>query len=511
MSLSNFQSVVAAVGRASVWANFFSHVTKVTRQLGSRHAYDLSMPSIEEIVAAQSALSSSELAHLRALTDDWQLMADLSFSDLVLWVSDREQRGMWAVAQVRPTTGPTTMVVDVAGSFVPTEPLAGESLVTFAPTTEVGVLRHTLPVVFDGRVIAVVVRREPHMPSRPVSDLESNYRHTSDALIAMMGRGEFPFTSEGTSPSNQILRVGDGFVRTAKDGTVTWASPNALSAYRQLGLTGGLVGLGIVESTTRVADHVAGDNALADVFGPRGGETELEGRGATVLLRVIPMLDEGEQDGLVVLLRDVTELRKRERELVSKEATIREIHHRVKNNLQTVAALLRLQGRRMEIPEARAALKEAEQRVATIAIVHEILSHSFDELVPFDDVADRLLRSVLDLGGPGIAWERQGSFGVLPSEVATPLAMIVTEIVQNAHEHAFDSAGGTVTLTVARIGDLMRLSIADDGKGLPEDFDPSRSLGLSIVATLVESELSGRLAFGGEPGQGMSVQIEFTP
>ena len=290
-----------------------------------------------------------------------------------------------------------------------------------------------------------------------------------------------------------------------------FASPNALSAYRRLGLTGGLEGLGIVESTTRVADHVAGDTALADVFGSGGGETELEGRGATVLLRVIEMLDRGQPDGQVVLLRDVTELRKRERELVSKEATIREIHHRVKNNLQTVAALLRLQGRRMDIPEARTALREAEQRVATIAIVHEILSQSFDEMVPFDDVADRLLKSVLDLGGPGISWERQGSFGVLPSEIATPLAMIVTEIVQNAHEHAFESGSGSVTLTVVRMGEMMRMAIADDGKGLPEDFDPSRSLGLSIVTTLVESELAGRLAFENSPGGGTSVEIEFVP
>ncbi len=469
------------------------------------------VPSIEEIVAAQSRLNSAELAHLRVLIDDWQLLADLSFSDLVLWVPDREGKGMWAVAQVRPTTGPTTLVVDVAGGFVPTATDAKLDLAAFKPANEEGVAKHVLPVVFENTVIAVVVRCEPNTPSRSVSELESTYRKTSDSLIEMMGRGEFPRPSSGPSTSRQILRVGDGFVRTDREGTVTWVSPNAQSAYRQMGLAGGLVGLNIVESTTRIADHVAANADLAAVFGSGGGETELEARGATVLLRVIEMLEHGAPDGLVVLLRDVTELRKRERELVSKEATIREIHHRVKNNLQTVAALLRLQGRRMELPEARAALKEAEQRVATIAIVHEILSHSFDELVPFDDVADRLLRSVLDLGGPGIEWERHGTFGVLPSEVATPLAMIVTEIVQNAHEHAFGTGEGTVTVQVARIGDLMRLTISDNGRGLPDDFDPSRSLGLSIVTTLVESELSGRLEFGDSDGGGTTVIVEFTP
>ncbi len=101
--------------------------------------------------------------------------------------------------------------------------------------------------------------------------------------------------------------------------------------------------------------------------------------------------------GALILLRDVTELRSRERELVTKEATIREIHHRVKNNLQTVAALLRMQGRRITVPEAQAALAEAVRRVGSIAIVHETLSESFDEHVDFDDVADRVAAMVADV------------------------------------------------------------------------------------------------------------------
>ena len=156
------------------------------------------MPTIEEIVAAQSRLSPSELSHLRALTEDWQLLADLSFSDLVLWVQDREERGMWAVAQVRPTTGPTTMAVDVAGSFMPTYDYEGTDLVSFSPPADVGVVRQTLPVVFDGRPIAVVVRREPDLPSPSVSELEATYRRTNASLIDMMGRGEFPVTSHAS-------------------------------------------------------------------------------------------------------------------------------------------------------------------------------------------------------------------------------------------------------------------------------------------------------------------------
>ncbi len=225
-------------------------------------------------------------------------------------------------------------------------------------------------------------------------------------------------------------------------------------------------------------------------------------------------MHEAKPAGSVVLLRDVTELRLRERELVSKEATIREIHHRVKNNLQTVAALLRLQGRRLDVPEAREALDEAVRRVGSIALVHETLSQSFDETVAFDEIADRLLRTVLDVTGENVTGERIGTFGSIPGAIATPLAMVLTELIQNAAQHAYDERGGRLTVAVNRIRDRLRLRVSDDGTGLPADFDPDRdaaeSLGLSIVRTLVESELGGTLSFEQRSRGGTTVAISLT-
>jgi two-component sensor histidine kinase len=206
----------------------------------------------------------------------------------------------------------------------------------------------------------------------------------------------------------------------------------------------------------------------------------------------------GEHLGALVLLRDVTDLRRRDRELLTKDATIREIHHRVKNNLQTVAALLRLQARRLTVPEGREALEEAVRRVGSIAIVHETLSQAFDEYVDFDEVADRLRVMVAELSSRGVAVAsvRQGSFGTLTAELATPLAMVLTEVLQNAVEHGYgDGRPGTITMRVRRPTGRLQVDVDDDGKGLPEHFDlaGSTSLGLSIVRTLVESELDGTL------------------
>ena len=482
------------------------------------------MPSLDDIARSQTTLSAPDVAWLHALVADWQLIADLSFSDLVLWLPDAEAKGRWAAAQIRPTTGPTTLQEDVVGTFVPSdETLAfervlktGESLddvhevLDAAEDAEDAEARVQLVPVRREGPIAVIERRSATFGLRTSSRLETAYRHTAAELTEMIRVGELPVPGSRSELADS-LRVGDGFIRTDSRGTVLFASPNALSAYRRLGLAGDLVGADLVEVTTRLTAHGPGrptdGSPAALLAGEDQGETEIENPSASLLVRFIPVRSHGRRSGAVVLLRDVTELRLRERQLVSKEATIREIHHRVKNNLQTVAALLRLQARRVVAPEARGALEEAVRRVGSIALVHETLSQSFDETVDFDEIADRLMRTVLDVAGAGVRGERVGSFGHVPGEVATPLAMVLTELIQNAAEHAYGESGGRLTIAANRIRDRIRLRVSDDGVGLPADFSPEDSLGLSIVSTLVQAELGGTLAFEQNPRGGTTVVI----
>jgi two-component sensor histidine kinase len=206
-------------------------------------------------------------------------------------------------------------------------------------------------------------------------------------------------------------------------------------------------------------------------------------------------------------MQDVTELRRRDRQIMSKDATIREIHHRVKNNLQTVAALLRLQARRVSVPGARTALEESMRRVQSIALVHETLSVSIDETVDFDEIVDRLLVMLSDVMGSGsrVRVGRTGSFGVIPAEAATALVLVLTELVQNAIEHAFPGdRGGQVAVVAARSRGQLTVEIIDDGVGLPDDFTAERSdrLGLQIVRTLVSAELNGTVEFRKHPETG---------
>jgi two-component system, sensor histidine kinase PdtaS len=334
----------------------------------------------------------------------------------------------------------------------------------------------------------------------------------------MVAAGTFPYPGEEPALVRSP-RVGDGLLRLGRSGRVSYASPNALSAYRRLGLTADLVGAELGPLTTRLCAPglPTDDSLMVTASGRSPGETEVESNGSVVQLRSIPLVVHGVRTGALVLVRDVTELRHRERELMTKDATIREIHHRVKNNLQTVAALLRLQARRTQAPQARAALEEAVRRVGSIATVHETLSHTPEEIVDFDDIAQRVAAMAGEVSAPEtpVIPVVSGRYGLLPAAIATPLALVLTELLQNALQHglagwAGSASGGSVLVCARRDATHLTIHVDDNGAGLPRGFslDTTTSLGLQIVRTLVETELGGRLTIAPRPGGGTSVVVD---
>jgi two-component system, sensor histidine kinase PdtaS len=483
------------------------------------------VPTLDDVLTAHTDLGSADVEWLHMLVADWQVVADLSFADLVLWLPDRDGTGYWCGAQMRPTTGPTAFIDDLVGAFVPRgrRPLIdaayGEGRIAREGDPEwrddVPVRVEAIPVRRGTVPIGVIARNTNLLGVRTPSRLELAYLQTATDLTRMISAGRFPVPGVRRDWSASP-RVGDGFVRTGPSGVVEYASPNAQSAYRRLGFTGDLIGQTFGELTSALAaTNGPVEEALAvTLSGTEPREAELGNADATVVVRLIPLQPAAQQVGTLVLLRDVTELRSRERQLLSKDATIREIHHRVKNNLQTVAALLRLQARRTRDDEARLALEEAVRRIGSIAVVHETLSQTFDDFVPFDDVADRLAAMVSDVAtGVGtVETVRDGSFGELPGQVAASLATVLTELLQNAGEHGFDagSMSGTVVMRVLRAAGRLSVTVDDDGVGLPADFDPvvSGGLGLSIVRTIVESELDGLFTLTGNPAGGTRANLD---
>ncbi len=473
------------------------------------------MASIEDYVQGRSPLSADQVHRLRELVADWQLLSDLSFADLILWVPLRKDMKSWptgyvAVAHIRPTTAATLFPHDVIGDEITygARPHIDQALSTAEivrdtqpePMGDFMVKEETIPVIFDEHVIGVISRHRNSELMRQPSRLELNYREIAHNLYRMISEETFPYPDAG-SLFDPAQRVGDGLIRLDVNGVVSYASPNARSAFSRLGwmseVEGHLLGE-VAQSLARVRPDAQEETIALGLSGKSLKRVEIENAGGTIDFTVLPLIKSGDRIGAIVMLNNVTELRRRERELVTKDATIREIHHRVKNNLQTVSALLRLQARRIEDPGASAALNEAVRRIASIALVHETLSSSRDSSVAFDEVLDSLVSHALELSPRmnELHIERTGKLGSLEPRIATPLALVITELIHNALEHGLAEEGLALGIHVSSTGTELSVTISDDGVGFPEGFDISKSpnLGLQIVRTLTENELRGTLS-----------------
>ena len=482
---------------------------------------------MNDVLSEHTRLEQAAWDWLHLLVSDWQLLADLSFADLVLWVPTRDSSWV-AAAHVRPTTGVGVFVNDVVGARIDhtrqrtvVQAYDGPQIVRSHATTwrdDLPVREEAIPVVRDGKAIAVLTRHTNLASMRTPSRLEVTYLATADALARMIAAGEFPSASTAPPASRRGLpRVGDGVLRLDAAGTVTYASPNAVSAMHRLGHDDQLVGVRLAAALGEVLPErgPVDEELMMVLTGRVAWSTEIESRSAHVSARAIPLSEGGRRIGAIVLVRDVSELRRRERELLSKDATIREIHHRVKNNLQTVAAVLRLQARRLDDPHARAALAGAVRRVGTIAAVHETLSGGWDHAMPFDEIASSAVRSAVEISNRSqerVSARLTGSFGSLHAEDATAVAMIIAELVQNAIEHGFADHGGEVVLDAERRtteeGEgVLAVTVTDDGAGLPEGFDPARSgLGIQIVQSFVQ-DLQGEITWSRLEPHGTKVRF----
>ena len=521
------------------------------------------MVSLAELAEAGTPLDEPVIDHLHRLVASWAPLADLSFGDLLLYapcvagfdpasVAAPEDRvpgntsvgadGDFVVlAHARCNTGPTVRAGDPVGTLVQGSATAwlrtaidtGET--GEAETAEPGVrsvlgddtvveeqgalpLRDRrlvvdyVPVRFGDTPVAVLTREAAPAPIRHENPLETIYRGLYDRFAQMIAAGAFPYDRMERVGAFREPRVGDGVMVLDREGRISYASPNARSALHRLGVTRSVPGC-------RLDELALDDTVIRRSFGKRRSTVAefTAGSGIVVIMRAYPLVAEDRVTGGVIMLRDVSELRHHDRLLVSKDATIREIHHRVKNNLQTVSSLLQLQARRLGNLEAKAAVESSVRRISSIAMVHEHLAFDTTADLNFDDVVGPLLRLVEDGLAPAERSPRvvvEGTVGDIDGETAMPLAVVLVELVQNALQHAGPPAGPAerVDVRLARVPKALTMSIADDGGGVPDGFslDRDAGLGLTIVRAFVVHDLGGTItikATSKEPPRGTVVEV----
>jgi len=500
--------------------------------------------TLRELATEYSSLSEDELGWLELLTFDWPLLADLALGDVVLWVPTNDDDYI-AVAHSRPAGSVTLFYRDVIGDLMRPDwrEVADEAMQLGGPViskapiwyeeaamklTAYSVSRRgdssqyvetsrnaDTGVIFTGlptKPFAVVTVHTGTSDAQVGSRMGIAFREIAADLFDMMQQGVFPSPGSTRGRERGAPRASDGLVRLDINGDVTFSSPNTQTTLTQLGYRDELEGENFGDVIAELVKGQLDTNESLPLIaqGKVARRADADVRGRTVTLRSIPVIRDEERIGGIVLTRDVTELRQQEQELITKDATIREIHHRVKNNLQTVASLLRVQARRARSEEAKQVLGQAMRRVAAIAVVHDTLSTGLAQIVDFDVVFDRVLAlaaEVASLHNTTVHPHKDGRFGELPSEYATPLALALTEIVTNAVEHGLAGSEGEVIIRADRSEDQLAVEVIDTGTGLPGGT-VGDGLGTQIVRTLIEGELGGSISWGAEEGGGTRVSIK---
>ncbi len=491
-------------------------------------------------------LTGESIDFLRTIEQQMGIVADLSRADILLYGRKSDTEAI-VLAHARPHSlahvylrGRTGVVVDpdrrpeVLRALMYGTP-QGEKRSTIAEGAPV--VRQTWPIYFPHpflsgehsdqdkpRIVAalvVVTNLIEHERHRLRSKV---YRKALKKLQAMLLYGQVHGAEALSAFGEQ-----DGIIFTDGEGIIQYASGIAANLYRRLGYREALVGRPL--SALETDDEELRREAISQ---NHCLEDEVEEGDRIWIRKALPLvtyspfhwlrqhgfhfLPVGEKRyGVILALHDATETRRQVEEIKVKNAMIQEVHHRVKNNLQTIAGLLRMQARRVKSDEARQALDEALNRILSVAVIHEFLSSESSNVINIKELSQRIItqfqQGMLPLDKT-IRLELAGDPIYLPARQATACSLIINELLQNAIEHGFtDKQEGFVRLNLADSGDEVMIEVTDNGNGLPDDFELSQSdsLGLQIVKILVESDLKGQinLANSAHNGEGLSITIAF--
>ena len=470
---------------------------------------ELAQPAAPARLPACEHLSPEDRALLENVAGHLPLLADLTHADAVLFARTEDQAIVVAQAQPVPVPSPYALPVEVGRTMTREEaPLVFRVLVD----------RHR------NQVNTTVIRGAPVL--QEVFGIRNERGETIGALRSEMllieherqrkrhaifrraiARARDLIVAGRLQGGEKLGRLGvhDGVMVIDSTGRIEYLSAPAEHLYRRLGYADNLVKTQLQELET--------NEYICFKAMERGVclEQRVQEHDLVWIKRVVPLVPRDDDSlslpffgrrgapmGAVVAIQDVTDELQNEKELKIKTAMIQEIHHRVKNNLQTIAALLRLQARRTDNPQVAEQLRESVGRIISIAVVHEFLSHEENSVINIHEVSNRILsevrNGVLDHSRPiNLSLDGSRTF-LLPAQQATSCALIVNELVQNAVEHAFVGLpGGSIVVRLAEQGDSLYIEIVDDGRGLPDGFNSGQQggLGLQIVRSLVREDLKG--------------------
>lgn len=465
---------------------------------------------LRNLCKVHTQLNNEEITYLEILEGFLPLISEMVDADIFIDCMTRNPDAAIVVAEsnAKHSMYKDTVVGQLA--YRKNEPAALRTLDIGIPTFElkaitqeaIAVKQNVVAIRFKGKVIGVLIMEmdvtRDYADKRNMQILADTAEQLAQALMIQ---------NANRNNANHITNyVADAILIADQTGHIIYCNPGAQKLYEALGYRETVLGMHF--------DNVVLDNSkLSDIREKEYLEiTEVLIGNLALNIKYSVMKQNNQEVGLVVHIRDITDVKNKEKELILKSVAIREIHHRVKNNLQTIASLLRIQSRRITDENAKKAFNESINRVLSIAVTHELLAQNGVDDVDIKDILTNIVKGAMLFSSSmnfELNVEVRGDSVSINSEKATSIALVVNELVQNCVEYAFEGRSkGTITIIIEKGQYVSTVTVMDDGIGFQSDKVKIGSLGLSIVEQLVKDKLKGdfQLSSGDE---GTSIRFDF--
>ncbi|QAT43782.1 sensor histidine kinase [Aminipila luticellarii] len=452
------------------------------------------MPDTIEILCKHyTNLTNQEIETIQKIGVGLQTMADLEDADFFIDCLTTDETTAIVVAEAKPQNVPSSYKKTVVGLLAEpqNEPAVARSFKLGLPTKQMkavtqeyaNVIQTVEPIWYEEHMIAVLIEEKNADENNEMHD-RIRFTDQSYAKLANV------LTRLDDESSWLADCIDEAVILVNTEGYVSYRNKIARNLYQRLGYTADILG----QSYLYIALH--GSNLEWFDQDANYSGIEVNTAGLTLMVKQISLKNNNVD--FAVMIRDITHIREKEKELILKSVAVKEMHHRVKNSLQTIASLLRLQGRRTKSLEAKKVLDESMNRILAIASTHELLSKEGVDQVNIRDVLenikDNTLRYFLKPAADITVGIKGRGFEV-DSEISTSVALIVSELLHNSLQYAFDDGrkNGRIEIEIEKQGRQCHISVSDNGKGFDINTIKENSLGLSIVFSIVKDKLKGTI------------------
>jgi len=448
---------------------------------------------LEQLCREYTSLTDKDIEILKSIREHLPLMANLMKADVFIDCATRESGVAIVVAEAKPSMHKSMYKESVVGeyAFRHNEPAALRTLELGMPTRDLRAITQEDQIVKQN--VVPIKNEEGKVIACLIVESDVYDKEKDNARMQILSETTEQLTESLMDVMNDRVHIhsylNDGIVIFDKRGFSQSLNSVATQLYRKLGYLDELMGIpfdNLVLDGSRFEDIVGTNNTK---------HSEVTIGNITLKVKYASMkLNNSDMAGIIMVIKDITDEKAIEKELITKSVAIREIHHRVKNNLQTIASLLKLQSRRIENDEAKRAFEESINRVISIAVTHEILAQKGVDDVDIKTILERVILNAINITSDykSIELRITGDTFDISSDLATSIALVLNELVQNSIQYAFVGRDkGIIEIKIQKGIQYSSILITDDGIGYNIENARQGSLGMKIVKSIIIDKLKG--------------------